>query len=180
MRKRKKLKVGDVIIDFGQVCKIFKIKKEEKKNGRKEKTIFFKPYFTNSKNKTLIYSICKKDLKNTRIRKPVSKTQLSKLFKKLAQKKSKRKPFNPRRAKEVLNLNNLEKTAQILKSVWLEKKAQKKLTKTKRDILKLSTSRLVEEVAFVEKISVKKAKKKIEKILKNLDSDEDSSKKLSS
>jgi len=167
-KRKKQSKVGDALVDFGQVCKIFKIKKRKSVEGKEEKVIFFKPHYKTAINETLTYSILKKNLKKTNIRKPISKKELRKLFKKLSKRGDGKKFVKAIKTKEVLNLNDPEKIVLILKNLWLEKNDQSKnFTITKQGVFNLTTERLVEEAAFVGDMSLEKARKKIRKALEN-------------
>lgn len=165
MKDKKSFKVGDKIVDFGQVYRIFKIKKQKNAKG-KEEVIFFKPYFKTKQNRTLICSIPVNNIDKTKIRRPISKKELRKLLKELSQKSDIETPINVSRAREILNLNDPYKTVQILKSLWIEKNDKStNFTKTRESVFGLSIKRLFEEVAFVNSVSIGKARKQIKAAL---------------
>lgn len=167
MSKKKKFKVGDKIIDFGEVYKIFKVKKQKTLDGTKQKVIFFKPFFKIEEDETLVCSIPLKNIKKTNIRKPISKNELKKILKNLAKKTKIEEPTNLNKAKIILNSNNVYKTAQILNRLWSEKNDQtKNFTKSKKKVFELSMKRLVQEVALVSNLPLKKAKDEIMAALK--------------
>jgi RNA polymerase-interacting CarD/CdnL/TRCF family regulator len=160
-------KVGDKIVDFSQVFRIFKTKRRKKPNGEKEKVIFFRPYFKTPKNQTLVCSIPVKNIKKTKIRRPISKKKLKELLKSLSQKSDIDIPINISRAKDMLNSNDPEKIAWVLKGLWLEKNDEStNFTKNREKVFKIAIKELVEEIAFVSGTSTRKAKKRIKKYLK--------------
>lgn len=164
MKDDKMFKVGDKIVRFGQVYKIFKIKSTEGKRG---KVIFFRHYFKSKQNKTLIYSIPVKNIDKTNIRRPVSKEELKLLVKKLSKKSDVKKPINLVQARGVLCLNDIYETAQILKSLWIEENDESaNFSESKKDVFGLSKEQLVEEIAFVSGISLVMAREKIKRALK--------------
>jgi len=166
MKDKKSLKVGDRIVDFGQVYRIFKIEKQKRAKGKEETVIFFRPYFKTKQNRTLICSIPVNNIKKTKIRRPISKKELRKLLKELSQKSDIEIPINITRAKEMLNLNDPHEIVRILKSLWLEKNDKStSFTKTREKVLRLAIKRLVEEVALVNNMSIEKAKSQIEEAL---------------
>lgn len=166
MKAKKTFKVGDKIVDFGQVCLIFKTKKRKNPEGKEEKVIFFRPYFKNDRNRTLLCSIPLKNIKKTKIRRPISKKQLAKLLKSLSQKTKDKKPINLPRLKEILSLNEAQKTAEVLRTLWAIKMDETTtFTKSRKDIFTKAMRRLVEEVAFVGSLPPEKAKEKIKKAL---------------
>jgi len=165
MKDDRQFRVGDKIVDFGQVCRISKIKKSSK--GKKEKTIFFRPFFRTKLNKTLIYSVPLDNINKTKIRKPVSKKKLRQFLKELSRKLKIKEPVDVNGAKEALNSNDLHKIGAILKALQLERNDEsKKFGKAKKDILDLAMERLIEEIAFVSEVSLVKSRKKIEAVLR--------------
>jgi len=169
MKDKKPFKVGDKTIDFGQVYRIFKIKKKKDVEDKEEKIIHFRPYFRTKQNKTSSCSIPVKNIGLTHIRRPISKRKLKELLKSLSKKPETKKPINTKKVRNTLNLNKAQKTAQVLKRIWLDKNDEStNFTKAKRDILDSLMKGLVEEVAFVFGISVAQARKKIKGRLKRL------------
>lgn len=160
MKDKNLFKVGDKIVDFGQVYRIFKIKKQKDAKGKEEKVIFFKPYFKTKEDRTLICSIPANNIEQAHIRRPISKKELRELLGELSQKTNIENPINISGAREILNLNDPHKTARVLKSLWIEKN-DKSLTKTRESVFRLSMKRLVEEVAFINGVSIEKARKQI-------------------
>ncbi|MFC1790051.1 hypothetical protein ACFLZP_01050 [Patescibacteria group bacterium] len=154
--------IGDKIIDFGQVYRIFKIQKEKSTEDKREKVLYFRPYYKNEHNKDLVCSIPAANIKLTQIRKPASKKKIKHLLGRLAAKRSKNKPPSALQAKEKLKLNSPTITAKTLKMFWLDKQDPlTNFTSNKQDLLELTMSRLVEEVAFVFQIPLAKARRKI-------------------
>jgi RNA polymerase-interacting CarD/CdnL/TRCF family regulator len=159
-------KVGDKIIHFGQVYKIFKIKTEKIKNQAKS-VIFFKPYFKTPINKSLVCSLPLENIVKTNIRKPMSKKELNRLFKKLSKNINTDKPVNIKRAREKLTLNDPLITVRILRRLWQDKIDETiNFSKSKQDVYRLAIKRIVQEIALVTDLSLDKAKEKIEVSLK--------------
>jgi RNA polymerase-interacting CarD/CdnL/TRCF family regulator len=162
MRDGKQFKVGDKIVEFGKVFRIFKVKKQENAEGKKERLIFFRPYFKDKKDNSIIYSIPSKGIRKTNIRRPLTKRELRKLFKKLSKKTAVKNPVNVGQAKEVLNSNNPDEIVEVIRRLWAEKSNQStNFTMSKKEAFKLSIKRLVEETAYIERLSLKNARKKI-------------------
>ncbi len=161
MEKDKIFNVGDKIIHFGQVYRIFKIK------GKNEnKTIFFRRYFKTKENRKLVFSIPISSIDKTRVRKPVSKKKLRDLLKTVSQNPDTKTPINTAKAREWLSLNSPDKSVEILKRLWQEKKNNSEhFNKSKENVFKLAMRKLSEEIAFVFDISLIKARKKIKKAL---------------
>ena len=166
MKDKKSFKIGDKIVDFGQVCGIFKIKKAKKTKGKKEKVIFFKPYFKTKQNRTLVYSIPVNNIKKAKIRRPISKKEVRQLLKEPPKKIDIENPINTTRLREILRLNEAHKTAQVLKTLWADREDEStSFTKSKKDVFSLAMERLVEEIAFVNRVSLRKARKQIKEAL---------------
>lgn len=157
MKSGKRFKVGSIIVDFGQVYKVFKIRNQK---------LFFKPYFKTKENRTLICSIPIINIDKTKIRRPLSRNKLNQLLKASLKRSEVRLPGTMSRTKEVLNLNEPDKLIQVLKSLWLEKNDETiNFTKNKKEIFELTTRRLMEEVAYVSHLTLLRARKKINRAL---------------
>jgi RNA polymerase-interacting CarD/CdnL/TRCF family regulator len=161
MAKKRKYKVGDKIVSFGQIYRIFKIRKKKFKDGTK-RVIFYRPYYKNQENRTIICSIPVENICMTEMRKPISRTDLQQLLEKLSRKANKVDELDTNKAKEMLGENNPNKTVGILRILWRVKNDEDmNFTKSQKDVLNLAIERLVEEVAFVGKMSIDKAGEKI-------------------
>lgn len=165
MKDNKTFKIGDKIVRFGQVYRIFKIKNTKSKD-RGEKVILFRPYFKTKENRSLIYSIPIDSIDKTNIRKPISKKELRQLLKELSKRPDVKTPIDISKTKERLTLNDPYENVQILKRLRGEKNDEStNFTKSRHDVFKLAIGRLVEEVAFVSGVSLIKARKKIKTAL---------------
>jgi len=152
-----KLKVGDKIVEFGQVYRVFKII---------DGVVYYKPYYANKENKSLVFSIPRQNLNQTKIRRPLEKGKIKKIIRGLSRKTEINGELDTEDAKESLKLNSARQTAQILKQLWYEKcNEDKNFTKSKKDVFELAINRFVEEVAFVSRTTVDGAKDKITKAL---------------
>lgn len=167
MNNKRPFEVGDKIVRFGKIYKIFKIKNQKTIDGNEEKIIFFRPYFKAKKEKRdLTFSIPVENIDRANIRRPVSKKELKELLTELSKESDIKKFIDVGKARKTLALNDFNKTIQILKALWREKddKSQS-FTKSKKDAFDLSMKHLVEEIAFVSDLSVITARKKIKKSL---------------
>ena len=167
MKDNRKFRIDDKIVRFGRVYRIFKIKKQKTFKGKKEKTIFFKPYFkTKKEERDLIFSLPIEKISKINIRKPFSKNEIRELLSRLSEKSDVKEYINVTKAREVLTQNDPNKIVEILRTLWGEKNDESKnLTKSKKDIFKLSIKHLVEEIAFVLGISLVTARKRVRKAL---------------
>ena len=120
MTKSIKFKVGSKFIERGKVYRIFKIERH-KYNGRTERIIHYCPYFKNSINKTLVCSIPESSLVASNIRTPIPKNEVGDVFSNLSKKIRHQKDLNADQAKITLDLNDIYKTADILKRYWRRK-----------------------------------------------------------
>ena len=156
-----KLRIGSKIIERGKVYRVYKIK-EKNINGNIERIIFYKPYYVNTRNDTLICSIPETNLKDTNIRIPISKEKVNEVFISLNKRIRVMNPLDTGEAKDTLNLNDIDKSVRVLKKYWREKKRNgDKFTKTKRDVLDMAIRRIVEEIALVKRLSLKRAEEEI-------------------
>lgn len=159
-------KVGDKIIDNGKVYEIFKIKKEKTSSGVQEKIIYYEPYFENSAGNTLICSVPMRNLDKANIRRPISKKELKKVLKTLSNPVNDEKQIKVPQMRETLCLNNLCKTAQILKRLWVDKNnSSTNFSRTRQELFDSAMQRLIQEVALVDDLPLKEARRKIKEVL---------------
>ena len=164
--ENKIFKVGDKIINFNKVYRIFKIIKQ-KGEDKKEKIISFRPYFRTKDKRSLTFSIPVTSIDKTNIRKPMSKKELKQLLSELSKTSNIKTPIDIIKTREQLSLNDPDIHVQILKCLWKEKNdGTTNFTKIKSDVLGLAIEFLTEEVALVSGVSLKKAEKKIKTALK--------------
>lgn len=162
MSNDNKYKVGDKIVEFGQVYRIFKIENQKNSEGKLEKIVYFNPQYKTNQNNTLVCSIPALNIEKTGIRKPMSKDRLEKLMRSLRSKKSIEKFSDINKAKILLKSNDPADTVRLLKTLWREKnKVNENFSKSKKDIFKLAMENLVQEVALVEGVSLEKAREEI-------------------
>jgi RNA polymerase-interacting CarD/CdnL/TRCF family regulator len=161
MTKRKGLKIGSKIIEQGKVYRVFGIEKK-KVDGKMEIIIHYQPLYTNVTNNTIVCSIPESRLKRINVRRPVSKKEMDELLEDLSKRSKEKDSLEIVKAKLILGLNNIYKTAAVIKRYWREKKQEGDgFSKTKNDILNMAIDRSVEEVALVNETTLSKAKDKI-------------------
>lgn len=159
-------KQGDEIVRFGFVWRIFKIKQQKGQNGQNEETAFYQPVFRKNQNGKLNLSIPIKNIRNTLIRRPVSKKEANSLLKDLRKKPETEIKLDLNRIKEKLELNSFTESMTVLKNLWWNQKENfETFTKSKKNVLDLAIKKLSEEVAFVYKLPLTKAKQKIKEAL---------------
>lgn len=155
-------KKGDVIIRLGQAYRVFKTKYKTNSEGKKQKFIFYKPYFQTNRNRGLIRSIPEKSLRESAARRPLSKTKLKHLLKQLTEKIQPSKPINLARAKEIHSNNNPQEVVQILRRLWFEKNSETiNFTKSKKDVFTKALRRLAQELAYIKNQPLPQAKQEI-------------------
>lgn len=160
--KNRKYKVGDKIVELGEVFRIFKIRKEKNDEGVYERIIYFKPYYKRNNSSGIICSIPLKNINKTSIRKPISRKELKGLFKEL-KKKNRIEAFPPiNESKVLLKSDDLADTVKLLKILYKEKKIRpESFSKSKKDVLDSAFERLTQEFALVGGVSLEKAKDEI-------------------
>jgi RNA polymerase-interacting CarD/CdnL/TRCF family regulator len=164
-KKKKGYKIGDGLVEDGRVYRIFKICLEKNEEGTKNKTIYFKPHFKEERP-DLICSVPLSKIEMAGIRRPVSKNKLKKVFEVLSRKIKRNEQIDILVLKENLNKNKPRVTAKILKVLWLDKNRENAtFSPTKKSIYTKAFKSLIEEIAYVEHISLEKAKMNIQKAL---------------
>lgn len=167
MNKKNKFKKGDKIVHFGRINRIFEISKKKKDKKQNERTIYFKPYYKSKKDKSVVYSIPVKNIDKTGIRKPISKKKLKEYYQLLAKPAKATAMINISQAKRMIAGGNLKEIITVLRRLWKEKyNPETNYTKSRKAVFKNGIKRLIEEFAYVDGITRRKARRKIKKYLK--------------
>ncbi len=160
-------KTGDKIIHFGQVYKIFGIKKKENKQGESSRILEFKPYFPSETNRSLVFSIPEENLEKTNIRKPLSTKTVNKLLRRLRVRFKSADIPDAGVLREKLDLNSSVKLVRVLRQLWRDKQNKEtNFTNSKQNVFELALKKLAQEVALVKNIKLDQAKEKIKQELK--------------
>lgn len=163
MKKKNKFKVGDKIIELGEVFRIFKIEERKDNNGKPVRVIFYNPYYQTEKTQSVICSIPVKSISQTQIRRPIKRKEFMALVEKLSKRKHIDSFCDLNIAKTLLKSNNPSDTIDVLRSLLEEKKeAKENFSKSKKDILNETINILIQEFALVSGLSLEKAREKID------------------
>jgi RNA polymerase-interacting CarD/CdnL/TRCF family regulator len=161
------LKVGDVIVRFGQVHKVFKVEEEEKKKGETRRIIHYKHFYPTPQNRTLVFSIPEENIERAAIRKPLTKKELQTIFKSLKKREVEEK-ISINSAKAAVNADDPQVTFEVLQDLKSEDlNSEKSLPLSKREVWNKLFERMIGEIAFVLEIKKPEAKKKLNKVLED-------------
>lgn len=159
MSKKKNYKVGDKIIDYGQVFRIFKILRQRNSNGGHERVMYFRPFYRSSNNYNVVSSIPMKNIEQTEIRDPLSANEIKTLFIKLKKRKRTEVYFDINKTKDLFKRYDPDSDVRLLRDLWKEKKDKSEtFSKNKRDIFDLVHDRFSQECAIVKGLPLQKAK----------------------
>ena len=147
------LKVGDRVVRYGRVLKVFQIKGD---------TVYFQPHFNPQTSNGLTYQISLKNVTKSNIRKLVTKQKLQDLFKSILNTDSELGAINDLEIRSSLNANNLLQTLKVIKNLWLEKTGRPgTLASGKQNIYQQAMDQATEEVAAVKGLKLDKARQVI-------------------
>lgn len=163
--KNKSFKVGDKIVEFGRVYKIFKIKKEKGREGRLKNVLYFKPFFTSTDLGCMECSIPEESVKEAIIRKPANRKKVNEIIDFLTSRKKVDAIEDATDAKEELKKNKLEVVAWVIKSLMKEAKDKEKLTASKKKVLDTAKEMLAQELALSRRMKLVNARDKIDGLL---------------
>jgi len=151
-QKENNFKVGDKVVYFDKICRIF---------DKKEGIIYFRHYFKNTKHRNLVFSIPIENIERIKIRKPFSKSKVKEWLNGLSVRSKKKNTMTTVKLRELLK-QNIPVDTKILKQLWDEKNNNSdNFTPSRRELFKLTMAKLQEEIAFVLEISLLKAREKI-------------------
>ena len=161
------IKIGSKIVDGGTVYEVFKIEKSKNGDGT-QRIIFYRPFFEDLVNGDIVCSIPEINMTPPDMRKPVSKKEVEEVFILLSKRSNKSVEVDIIKAKDVLKLNSIFKTAEVLKNVYKEKMRKgDEFSKSKKDLLNMSFKKIIEEIALVYRVSLSTAEKKINSALES-------------
>ena len=162
MKMKNKYKVGDKIVELGQVFRIFKIKEEKIDDGKLGKVIYFKPYYKTEDIRSITCSIPAKSIEKTFIRRPISIEELNNLVVLLKKRRRDETEIDVNKAKMLLKTNDPADAVKLIYILQKEMKREKEnFSKSKKGIFKDAIDLLVQEFALVGKISLDKARENI-------------------
>lgn len=153
------LKVGDRVVRYGRVLKVFQIK---------SKTVYFKPNFASPSNNSLVYQMSSQNVKGSNIRKIVSKKELKDLFDSILSLPEELGAINSMEVRSSLSGNDLTETFKAIKNLWLERIGKTaSLASGKLSIYQQALEQATEEVAAVRNLALDKARQVIMSALKS-------------
>ncbi|MDD3679312.1 MAG: hypothetical protein PHX72_00395 [Candidatus Shapirobacteria bacterium] len=143
-----KLKIGDKIIDFGRVYRVFKISCHKTPAGEK-RVIHFRPYFKRSGNRSLVCTIPEESLLKTNIRRPVGSGEARVLLRKISTPAQTTKGADLDWARQVIAENDLASMVDFLKYLYYGRKREEKdFTTSQKRIINSLINRIAGEVGL--------------------------------
>lgn len=151
------MKVGEDIVNFGRVNKIFDIKGE---------TVYYKPYFEEPHTGGIICSIPLKSLEASNIRKPISKELCMSICKELKTRINIREYMDANDMTTLYNTNKETDLVRVLKLLNQESKEREHgLSTSKKTIFDKAYASFVQECAYARKTSIDEAEAFVNKYL---------------
>jgi RNA polymerase-interacting CarD/CdnL/TRCF family regulator len=162
------IKVGDELVEYGKVYKVFKIADKKMYDGKTVEHVFFKPMYETSDNQTLSCAVPLKNIKDANIRRPLEKKKVAEILTALTEKfHGEYEVLDVNEAKDILKLNSPKKSAKVLRTIWREiNDDELNTTKSRKDVFELSMKTLAQEVALTYNLSLEKAEAKLQRALK--------------
>jgi RNA polymerase-interacting CarD/CdnL/TRCF family regulator len=165
--EKSSLKVGDLMVNFGEVFKIIKIEKKEINAGKKESVIFYKSYYSENQTHDAVHSLPVKNLSLTSLRKLISKKELEELLGILSKPIDDELPIDVLEFKQSISANNPFEMAYLIRRIWMEQQANNsELSHAKSKLYAESMKILSEEIALVKQTTLSSARQLISKALK--------------
>jgi len=160
------LKVGDKIIDFGWVYRIFKISSQKTTTGRK-RIIYFRPYFKKGGNQGLVCTVPEDNLSETNIRRPTGKKEIGILLRRIPNLIRSAEEISPGRIQQAISDSDLTEMIKLLKYLYYNRKSEgKDFTVSQKRTFNSLANRVAEEAALVLDKKPEQIKEKIDRYLK--------------
>jgi RNA polymerase-interacting CarD/CdnL/TRCF family regulator len=159
------LKIGDKIIDFGRVYRVFKINKKGKSS--RGRLICFRPFYKKVNNRDLVCTIPEKNLSKTNMRRPLKKKEVKELLKDFLSPFESAESVNFDQAKKAIATNDPFAMINSTKNLYYSRKGEgKDFTVSQKRIFNSLIGRIAEESAFVLGKKPEQIKEKINNSLK--------------
>ena len=160
------LKIGDKIIDFGRVYRIFKISQTKTLQGKK-RLIYFRPFYRKNNNQDLVCTIPEESLSQTNIRRPLSRKALKEGLEQFSFYSTPSGMINFDQTKKITSLNDFSAMVDLAKDLYFSRKGEnKEFTVSQKRIFDSLIGRVCEEAALVLGQEPDWVKKKIDLLLR--------------
>lgn len=160
------LKIGDKIIDFGRVYRVFKISQTKTPQGKK-RLIHFRPFYRKSNNQDLVCTIPEESLSQTNIRRPLPKKAVKEGLERFCLYSTPSGIIGFDQSKKATSLNNFLAMINLAKDLYYSRKGEnKEFTVSQKRIFNSLVDRVAEESALVLGQKPDQIKKKIDLLLK--------------
>ncbi|AKM79219.1 MAG: hypothetical protein UX85_C0007G0086 [Candidatus Beckwithbacteria bacterium GW2011_GWB1_47_15] len=144
------LTVGDLVVRYGKVLKVFQIKKD---------AVSLRPFFNSQSSHGLTFTLKQKSVSQGHVRRLVSKTKLKDLLNLIIKKSIAKDRCPAFDSDTALNRNRLTDALWVLKTLWLEKQERSDTLATgKSNIFQRVLLQTAEEIAAVNRTSPERAK----------------------
>jgi RNA polymerase-interacting CarD/CdnL/TRCF family regulator len=158
--KKGQYQVGDILVRFGKLYKIFKIKNIEAE-GKEQKYLFYRLIFKTNYRQDVICSIPLANIEKTNIRRPLDIGQFKKFIKDLS-KDIQDKKIDVNKEKSIVYSEDLEEKSNLLSRLWcLKQDKEKNFNSSMKNLSQEVVNSVVEELAYLFDITVKEAEEKI-------------------
>lgn len=152
-------KVGDKIVNFGQVHTVFQIKEE---------ILYYKPHFEDESSGGLVCSIPVSKLVESDIRPPLSKKDCREMCKMIQEEIKIREYMDANEMSILYNTNTAENLLKVLRLLFQEARDKENgLSTSKKTIFDKALSSFVQEYAYANESTIEEAEASLNKILKH-------------
>jgi RNA polymerase-interacting CarD/CdnL/TRCF family regulator len=155
-----KYKIGDRLVECGQLFRVFKIQDMKSRSGEKQRILFYKPLQHIDNNSEIVCSIPIENIEQTSIRRPMSKDEFKNLLKKIKSLSVDAFP-SITEARDALKSNDPIDTLKTIKALKKERKTSENFNKNKKDLLNAAIERVAYEFSEVFGVPFNKAKDKV-------------------
>lgn len=160
------LKIGDKIIDFGRVYRVFKISQITTSQG-KTRLIYFRPFYRKNNNQDLVCTIPEDNLSETNIRRPLSKKAIREGLAKFSLFSAPSGLINFDQTRKITSMNDFFAMVDLAKDLYYSRKGEnKEFTVSQKRVFNSLVGRVSEEAAFVLAQKPDQVEKKIDLLLR--------------
>lgn len=155
-------KVGDVLVKFGKLYKIFKIKQQQDEEATQD-IAYYKPVFVKSKREEMICSIPLSNISGAMLRRPIEKSKFEVFLNNLVEKKDMiEEKLQIKTMGDLVHSEDLEQKSKIIAHLWMKKQdPEVKVSTSEFNFLNELIESVAEELAFAYDLDPKSAQEEI-------------------
>jgi RNA polymerase-interacting CarD/CdnL/TRCF family regulator len=164
-KKEHQFKKGDMLVSPKGIFEIIDLKEKENIEGDKQEYYVLEPRYGRRKG-SLKVSFPIKNIEKVRMRKVLTEKEMDQLLERFAEKMDHERMANTMKLRKMASSNEPKQLIDVIKTVYIYKHYMEKTSTSKNKVFKRALRQVAQEYACIKDVTVRTAKKRIKKQLK--------------